>query len=74
MKDEKGNMVDIPLFIFKRRKELGLTLKELEDKSGYPVKTIRNLESGRVKDPKLYIVEDILNTIGLEITISEAKK
>jgi y4mF family transcriptional regulator len=55
-----------------RRKELGVDQRTLSELSGVSVHTISDIESGK-GNPTLSTVEDLLNVLGLELTLQARK-
>ncbi|MEM0952328.1 MAG: helix-turn-helix transcriptional regulator [Cyanobacteria bacterium P01_H01_bin.74] len=56
-------------YIFKKRTEKKLTLRELGSLAGFSYTTVNNIESGKTKDPGIEILEGL--AIALEVPIEE---
>jgi len=56
-----------------RRKVLSLTQKDLAEKSGIGIATIKDIERGKA-NPSLLTVSRILGTLGSEITFRVVEK
>lgn len=67
------SMVDLGLEIYNRRIALGWTQEELALRSGYTQATISSIEAGQTKHPSFYTVEDILNTLGADLVVEDAR-
>ena len=59
--------------IRKRRKELGLELKDLQDYSGVNYASISDIENGKT-NPTIKTLEKLLDVIGMEININVVNK
>jgi len=49
------------------RKESGMTRAELSKLSGVGVNTIENYERQKIKEPSIYKIEALLNSLGYEL-------
>lgn len=61
MQERIGNLIQ------RTRIEQGLSIRALATKAGLPHTTIRDIETGHVKSPRLDTLEPILHALGLTI-------
>ena len=60
-----GGPVPFSRVVFGRRLRLGLTQEELAERSGLSVRSVRDLESGRVRTPRQQTVRLLADVFGL---------
>lgn len=65
-------MISIQDIVRNRRKELGLTLEQLQEISGIPITTIHAYEKGT--DPSLSRADELLKALGIELVIGRKAK
>jgi len=65
--------VKIGKIIKKRRQELNLELKDLQDYSGVNYVSISNIENGK-SNPTIKILEKLLDALGMQINIEVITK
>lgn len=65
-------MLDYEKAIKMRLAEKRMTYEDLEEKSGFTSWTICNLLNGKTESPEFFLVEVLLESLGLKLVIMEA--
>ena len=67
-------MIDYEKAIKNRMAEKEITFDDLEDRSGYSSRKIRDIVNGKIKKPYFFTIEAILEALDLRFAIMEADR
>lgn len=67
-------MIDYEKAIKNRMAEKEITFDDLEDRSGYSSREIRDIVNGKIKKPYFFTIEAILEALDLRFAIMEADR
>lgn len=68
---EEDYMLDYEKAIKNRMAEKEITFEDLEERSGYSSREIRDIVNGKIKRPYFFTIEAVLEALGLRFAIME---